>query len=198
MKNYQLIIFVFSLCFSMAASALEPWMEAVQKINYRDSTTIPPFCGLNNPAPKYKNIDWNKKFGEDLVWINHYCAGKAIMPVCYQYPEKEKKACLSSLLEGTAYAIEHSKNPNYPLLPFLHTERGDLLKEIGRYPEAIQSFNSAIQKNKKYMRAYAMLADTYILTKQYDEAEKIVNEGLKYNESPAFLKKLEKIKALNK
>jgi tetratricopeptide (TPR) repeat protein len=170
----------------------------MKKINYKDSTTIPPFCRINHPDPRYKNTDWKKKFGEDFIYINHYCGKKAIWPLCYQYPEKEKNACLTFLLEGTTYAFEHTSNPNYPLLPFLYTEHGTILKEIGRYGEAIQSFNTAIQKNKKYIRAYVMLADTYILTKQYDEAEKVVNEGLKYKKSKALYKKLEKIKASKK
>lgn len=194
----HLIIFVFSLCFSIAAvSAQVPWREAIEKINYKDSITIPPFCRINNPDPRYKNIDWDKKFGGHNDYLNHFCDSKARIPVCYRYPEKEKKECLTGFLEGTAYAIEHSP-PNYGLLPYLHTEHGDLLKELGRYPEAIQSYNAAIQKNKKYIRAYAMLADTYILIKQYDEAEKTVNEGLKYKENQTLHKILEKIKASKK
>lgn len=194
----HLIIFVFLSLFSIAVPAQVPWREAIEKINYKDSTTIPPFCRINNPDPRYKNTDWKKKFGEDFIYINHYCAAKAVQPVCFQYPKKEKNECNAGMIESTTYAIQHSKDPNYQLLPFLHTERGETLIEMGRYPEAIQSFYSAIQKNKKYIRAYAMLADTYILTKQYDEAEKVINEGLKYKESSALSKRLEKIKALKK
>ncbi len=198
MKHYHLIIYLFSLCFSITASAQIPWEEAVHKINYKDSVTIPPFCRINNPDPRYKNTDWRKKFGDDFVYINHYCDAKANIPTCYQYPEKEKKACITNLLEGTNYAIAHSKDPNYQLLPFIYTERGEMLKEIGNYAEAIHDFNFAIQKNPKYIKAYAMLADTYILTKQYNEAENVINQGLKFKESPALLKKLERIKTLKK
>lgn len=198
MKHYHLIVFVFLSCFSIAASAQEkvPWREAFQYVKKEDSKILPPWCGVN-VDPRYKNVDWNKRWGGPIGHINHYCEGKAKIPVCYRYPEKEKKECLTYFLEGTTYALQNPP-PNHPLLPFLYTEHGDLLKEIGRYSEAIQSYNTAIQKNNKYIRAYAMLADTYILTKQYDEAEKAINEGLKYKESPALSKKLNKIKALKK
>ncbi|MDD5112736.1 MAG: tetratricopeptide repeat protein [Methylobacter sp.] len=197
MKHYHLIVFVFSLFFSIAASAQESWDRAVKKVNYKDSTTIPPFCRINNPDPRYKNTDWKKRFGEEFVYINHYCGTKAAIPVCYQYPEKEKIACLTSMLEGTTYFFEHTQGVS-PINPFLYTEHGDLLKEIGRYGEAIQAYNTAIQKKKTYIRAYAMLADTYILTKQYDEAEKIINEGLKYKKSKLLYKRLETIKTHKK
>jgi len=200
MKHYHLVILAFSLCFSMAASAREPWLAAQLKIKPKDSAILPPFCKerLNSADPKYKSAVWSKKFGEDFIYINHYCDVVALRPVCYGYPEKDKNECLAATLEGLAYGIEHSKNPNYKLLPLLHTEIGETLTEIGRYPEAIQSFNTAIQKNKKFIHAYYSLAKTYILTKQYAEAEKAVNEGLKYKESKALYKILEKIKAAKK
>jgi len=193
MKHYRLIIFVFSLFFSMAASAQESWDRAVKKINYRESAIVPPFCGSSKTNPKYNGIDWKKKFGEELVYINHFCGTKAAIPVCYQYSEKEKIACLTSMLEGTTYFFEHTKGIS-PINSYMYTEHGVLLKEIGRYGEAIQAFNTAIQKNQSYTRAYGMLADTYILTKQYDEAEKVINEGLKYKKSKGLYKKLEIIK----
>jgi len=177
----------------MAASAQESWDRAIKKIDYKTSAVVPPFCGGSHPEPKYQNINWTKKFGEDFVFINHYCAAKAATPTCYQYPEKEKIACLTSMLRGTEYFFT-SMHGNSPLLPFLYTEHGTILKEIGRYGDAIQFFNTAIQKNKLYIRAYSMLADTYILSKQYDEAEQIINEGLKYKKSKALYNKLEKIK----
>lgn len=198
MKHYRLIIFILSLSYCITASALEPWQDAISKINYKDSTTIPPFCRINHPDPRYKNTNWTQKFGEDFGYINHFCDAKARIPVCRQYPEKERKACLSYWLEGTSYFFTHNKNPNFPLLPYLYTEHGDLLKEIGRYPEAIQAYNTAIQKNPKYIKAYAMLADTYIQTKQYDDAEQILTEGLKYKDNTALTKRLEKIKTLKK
>jgi len=197
MKYYQLIIFSFSLFISITTSAKEPWDSAVKKINYRESTIVPPFCGSSKTPSRYIGIDWKKRYGEELVYINHYCDAKAKIPVCYEYPEKEKNDCLSNMLEGTTYFFKSTKGIS-PLNPFLYTEHGTLLKEIGRYSEAIQAFNTAIQKNKTYIRAYGMLADTYILTKQYDEAERIINEGLKYKKSNALYKKLEKIKSLNK
>ncbi|NOU15628.1 MAG: tetratricopeptide repeat protein [Methylococcaceae bacterium] len=197
MKNFQLIVFIISLCFSISAVALEPWDQAVSKINYKDSTSIPPFCRINYPDPRYKNTDWKKKFGEEFVYINHYCNHKAQTPICYQYPQKEKIACLTSMLEGTTYFFQHTQGVS-PINPFLYTEHGVLLKEIGRYGDAIQAFNTAIQKDPNYIRAYGMLADTYIVTKQYDEAEKIVNLGLKLKQSKALYKRLEKIKAAKK
>jgi len=200
MKHYHLIIFVFSLCFSMVASAKEPWMAAMMKIQPKDSAILSPFCKarLNMSDPKYRYDFWSKKYGGDFIWVNHYCDVVALRPVCYGYPEKDKNACLTAGLGGIEYSILHSKDPNYQLLPLLHTELGETLKEIGHYPEAIQSFNAAIQKNKKFIHAYYSLANTYILIKQYDEAEKVVNEGLKYKESKALNKILEKIKTLKK
>lgn len=201
MKSYNLILFVISLFFGLTASALEPWDAVSRKMNYKDPQyfmNIPPFCRINDPDPRYKNIDWKKKFGPDFTYINHYCTHKAYQVICYQYPKKEKNACLANTLEGTTYAFSHNQDPNYPLLPFLYTEHGQVLKDVERYPEAIKYFYMAIKKNKKYIRAYSLLADTYILTKQYDEAQKVIYAGLKIKKDKALYNKLEKMKALKK
>ncbi len=197
MKKHQLIIFTLLLFFSLSVYPQESFEEATGKINYRESSVVPPFCGSSKTDPKYRNIDWGKKFGPDFVYINHYCDAKAKIPVCFKYPDKEKKACLADRLEGTTYFFR-SMHGNSPLLPFLYTEHGVILKEIGRYAEAIDAFNTAIKKNNSYIKAYGMLADTYTLTKQYNEAEAIINEGLKLRQSPALFKRLEKIKAIKK
>lgn len=193
MRYHHLILTIFSVCFAISVQAQEPWSSATGKVNYKDEINIPPFCRVNKPDPRYKNMDWKKKFGESFIYINHYCDSKAKMNVCYQYPKKDRDACLSRMLEGIEYAIKNASDPNYALLPLLYTDLGVVYKDIGRYAEATQSFDNAIQKNSKYIRAYGMLADTYILTKQYDEAEKTVNEGLKHKQSKALYKRLQKI-----
>lgn len=181
---------------STTTSALEPWSAAVAKINYKNSKLVPLFCQVN--SPQFKAANWKKRFGPDFTWINHYCDRKAKIPICWKYPPKQRNKCLTDALKGTTYSITHSKNPNYALLPLLYTEQGILLKDLKRYGEAIQSFQSAIKKNRKYIPAYTKLADTYILIKDFTAAEKIIHQGLKYKKSRALQKRLKKLEAAKK
>lgn len=193
------ILFLFLLVtISFLAVAEEVWRDAMRKINYQDSVTVPPFCRINNPDPRYKNIDWKNKYGQSFTYINHYCDAKAKTPICYRYSKNEKQECLAYMLEGSEYGIQHASDPNYPLLPLLFTERGVLLRDMEQYEKAIESFNTALKKNVKYMPAYSNLAETYIRLNDFDHAEQVIKKGLKIKETKILLNKLNKLNRLKK
>ena len=203
--NFIGILITLLLFFGLNKSAFpkEPWAEYVVQGSFDPIAAalfVPPFCeGNSGIGIIHKPKDWKKIYGQDFTYINHYCDGKHKIPKCYEYPEKEKKACLRYFLEGTTYAIKNSHNQNYALLPFLHTERGNLLKDIGNYEEAILEFKTSISKNNKFHPAYLGIADTYIKLKDLDEAEKYIQMGLEHNPDKKSLnKKLERIRKLKK
>lgn len=195
------LIFIKLILLAKPVQALEPWESALARgvDPTMAALSVPPFCQGNSGIiyidNKYKNVDWKQKFGGDFTYINHYCNGKPRTAICYQYPEKEMKACLTHQLEGTSYAITHSSDPNYALLPFLYSERGKLQTDIGNYNDAISDFQTAINKNKKFMPPYIGLADAYIKLKKFDDAEKVIKQGLEQNpDHKSLLKKLKKLK----
>lgn len=203
--NFITISIIFLLFFGLnkAAFSKPPWEEYVIDGRFDPiaaALLVPPFCeGSSGIGIIHKPKDWKRLYGEDIIFLNHYCSGKHKIPKCYEYPEKEMKACLSYFLEGTTYAIKQSSHPNYALLPFLHTERGNLLKEIGKYDEAILEFKTSISKNKKFHPAYLGIANTYIKLNNLNEAEKYIEMGLEQNPSTqSLITKLEKIRKLKK
>jgi len=68
--------------------------------------------------------------------------------------------------------------------------------EIGDNETAVDYFNMSIKKNKKYIPAYSNLADLYVKLEQYDEAERVLRNGLKYKKSKALKKRLKKLKKI--
>jgi len=68
--------------------------------------------------------------------------------------------------------------------------------EIGNPGIAVDYFNKAIRKNKRYIPAYSYLADLLIELKQYSDAEKILKIGLKYKDSKALKRRLVKVEKL--
>ncbi|MGY6274686.1 tetratricopeptide repeat protein [Methylomonas sp. MgM2] len=201
MKTKLIIVLFLFFTISNSVYSKEPWQDAIRKQvdPLVAATMVPPFCedGKAIAIIHRPKKDYRKMWGEGMVFLNHYCYGKFKIPVCYEYPEKEMKACLTPFLEGTTYAIGQNRDPNFPLLPFLYSERGNLHKDIGNYKEAISDFRAAIEKNKRFSPAYLGMADLYIKLKNYDEAEKYIRMGLEHNPNKKSLKsKLEKIKKL--
>lgn len=203
MNKIKNLLFISLIFTTSSTLAREPWRDAVHKPI--DPTiaalSVPPFCegisGIHNIPTRHKNINWTQKFGGDMVWINHYCDQKPKIPICFQYPEAEKRECLISMLEGTTYILNHAQNPDFALIPFLRSERGVLLKDIGKYPEAIADFEFAIKKNPRFIPAYIGLVDTYKKIKQYDNAKQVLERALHQNpKNKSLLKKLARINAL--
>lgn len=201
MKSLCIVISLsILLSISKYAFSKEPWQDAVSHKKPFDpmaaALLVPPFCeGGSGIGIIHQPKNWKKIYGQDVMVLNHYCDGKHRIPICYQYPEKEMKACLTYFLEGTTYAINLIKDPNFSLLPFIYSERGNLNKDIGNYEEAISDFKASIQKNKNFVPAFLGIADTFIKIKNYEEAEKYIQMGLEHNPNKKSLKKkLNKIK----
>jgi len=202
MKHTIAITLIFALLGSYApiSSAQEPWMSAILKAVPipPDPKTVPSFCLAWWPDLNKSKTNWWKKFGPDFGFMNHYCDTAKRIPICWRYPKADRNACLTKLLEGPSYSIRQAKNPNYQLLPFLYTELGKMLKDLGRYIEAIEAFQNAIKKNQRYIPAYVKLSDTYLLIKDVDSAEATVRQGLKFKKHKALLRRLKKIEASRK
>lgn len=203
MKYCLLFVLVCAAMFAFPASARDiPWAEALirgaQSGIYKSAMGLPPFCATRENEVKYKGVNWAKKFGSATTWMNHYCYGKAKTPICNRYSGKARKECLTYLLGEYTYSIKHqsSHNPQFKLLPFLHTDYGRALVDVGQYTRALENFTIAIKKNGKYIPAFKGMADAYIKLNMYDEAEKIVRQGLQIKKSKSLDRRLKKIQKL--
>ncbi len=200
--NYFKFILTITLVLTTASSfAKERWQDALAKPfdPMMGATLVPPFCQGFSGMPKlppYTNKDWRKEYGDDFVFINHYCDTKPKQFICYSFSEIERNECLASIIQNIDYALK-GENQTYKLYPFLTKERADIFLAIGKYPEAISNYQKAIKVNSKFVPAYIGLANTYIKQNKYDEAEDAINDGLTQNpQKKSLLKKLEKIQKL--
>ncbi|OAI04690.1 hypothetical protein A1353_13150 [Methylomonas methanica] len=195
-------ILTLTLVLAMDSSfAKERWQDALARPSdpMLAATLVPPFCqgfvGIPK-LPPYQNKDWRKEYGDDYVFVNHYCEAKPKQFICYSYSGTEKNDCLASMIQHIDYALKR-ENTSYALYPFLTKERGDVFLAIGKYSDAISNYQKAIKVNSKFVPAYIGLANTYIKQNKYDEAEDAINDGLTQNpQKKSLLKKLEKIQKL--
>lgn len=68
--------------------------------------------------------------------------------------------------------------------PICHNNQGICLKELGRYEEALISYDCAVRLNPKYFEAIFNRGNTLWQLKRYDEAIKSYDQSLKIN--PAY------------
>ena len=160
------------------------------------ASLLPPFCGASKD-PRYKNVDWKKRYGSEMTWNNHYCKALTRIPLCRKKYGKRKKDCLYIQEEGFTYWLSHIKNPDFKLLPYIYVGYGDLLNEIGDSGKAITQYINALERDPKYIKAYKGLIDTYIKLGMLEDAEQAVNSALKIKKTKSLLRRKKEIEKLN-
>jgi len=196
MKLLAITISLILAIASTTTSAQMPWREAVEskRVNWKQHrATLPPFCAANvKHTPPFNGSN----FREDMVWGNHLCEALVKMPICRTYSGKSRIECLDAQTGDYRYWISRAKNPNFGMLPYLHTGLGELYFEIGKKPEAINEFMLALKKNPKYLKAYRSLIDAFIDTKQYDSAQFYLDKAIAIKPNKAFKRRQEKLNKL--
>lgn len=199
MKNMSIVILALgSVLFSPInlGAKLPPWREAVAHLNWKESRDkLPPFCAAN---AKKKAPFNGPNFRVDMVWGNHLCEAFVQMPICRQYPKVQRNECLNSMTKNYTYWITHAKDPNFGLLPYLHTGLGELYFEIGRDLDAVQEFMIAVSKNPRYLRAYKGLINAQIKIGDIESAQQNLNQAQSIKKLKAFKRSQSKIDELKK
>jgi tetratricopeptide (TPR) repeat protein len=168
----------------------------------RDFSLLPPFCKAKlKPSSPAETDLWAKRLGHDFGHTHHYCAAlhslrvaNNIQPINAE--RKQAKIGLYGSVLGEVEYMEKNANPQYVLFPNIYTTKAEALFALDRPGEAAAYLTKAIEKNKKFTKAYSMLADYYIKTGNAKAATDILQEGL--NHSPKSKKLQKKLNALLK
>ncbi|MEZ0154843.1 MAG: tetratricopeptide repeat protein [Candidatus Reddybacter sp.] len=189
------ILFLLFAINSSIAIAQIPWREATAG-NWKESpykSSLPSFCAPNaKNRPPFNGPNYRS----DMTWGNHLCGALTKIPICRNYFNNDRIECLTHQTRAYTYWISHSKNPNFGLLPYLHTGLAGLYFEMGKRLEAIQEYNLALHKNPKYLKAYKGLIDVYIDLGDLESAQKYLDHALTIKKLKSFKRREKEINKL--
>ncbi len=77
-----------------------------------------------------------------------------------------------------AIILYHKALQNSPDEPVLYLNEATLLRQTGRYPQAIRNYEALLTLTPKSPWPYLGLARTYLAQKKYETASQILNDGL--------------------
>jgi tetratricopeptide (TPR) repeat protein len=168
----------------------------------QDFSLLPPFCWARaNGDP---GRVWEKRFnahGGGFLHVHHYCAALHTLRLANNilgndtHSKMEKSGAYGAVISNIEY-MENNVDPSSTLFPHMYTTKAEALFALDRPGEAAAYLTKAIQKNKKFTKAYDLLADYYIKTGNKKSANEILQEGLKY--SPKSKKLQKKLNDLSK
>jgi tetratricopeptide (TPR) repeat protein len=161
-----------------------------------DFSLLPPFC-LAQMKPEWSPPGapklWQRRI-KGFGHLHHFCGGLHSLRLAQNIlvtnnEEKQAKiGLLGAVLTNFKY-YENNTDPNDKLLPHLYASTAEALFALGRPGEAAGYLAKAIEKNKKFTKAYSMLADYYIKTGNKKSANEILQEGLKHSPKSKILQK---------
>lgn len=151
-----------------------------------EAMSIPPFCrGL--PIDNFQTEAWELKTnvavpGKDT---HHFCHGMKYIV------QKNYKAAIGEF----TYVETHTTPKNNVVYPANTLYKGFAYENLRETKAALTYYHKAIQYNKKFTRAYSMLASYLMKLGKREEAIAIIEQGLAASpKSKSLKKKLNKLK----
>lgn len=142
---------------------------------------LPPYCKykLASDATSPGALYWIRVMEGAFSHVHHYCWGLTFVSRANKTfgNESDRMILLNEAVGNFQYVIDNQAK-NSKLAPEIYTEKGKALASMNKMGEALQSFNTAIALNPKYVGSYLALADLYQKMGNLAEAKKIIQRGL--------------------
>jgi len=147
-----------------------------------DLKRLPPYCHarLNTSLDSPESKAWFAAIGSNYLDFYHYCGGLNLMNHYWSARNaKERTAILQQAKGEFDYMVSHER-PDFTMRADLYTNRGEVLWLMKKAGEAIRDLNTAISADPKKARAYALLADVHMGSKDRAKALEVIAQGLRF------------------
>lgn len=164
--------------FSLHAGAADSSFRA----NAAEMQRMPAYCQVkwNSPpsSPEWKS--WRNQIGSNFIDVHHFCAGLNFMNRYWgSRNTRDRGFYLQSALNNFDYMVKAEK-PDFALRAELYSQRGEVLRLMGRPGEATADFNKALSVNPRMVKPYLQLADLNVAVKSRDRALEAITQGLRH------------------
>lgn len=188
---YNFLIFAYFLMFVQTSfSKVPPFIHVLNETLTRtEFSQLPSFLQArilgghgeyNKRQEEFKKWialkkKWNKKIGKDYIHYHHWVLALVSFNrgLREMDPGKKKYLLKNSVGEFT-YVIERVSKSN-PHKYILHFFRGEALKNIGEFGQAIKDYVAAVSLNKNYLPSYLRLKEIHTQTGMHKKAKEIQN-----------------------
>lgn len=141
---------------------------------------LPPYCRVKLKGTPAEQKLWESRLGGTcFLHIHHYCAALNDVNIAMMAKtKKERDASLEYSMAGGFDYMWNQAGAACAMMPEILLNKGKALLMLNKGPEAAQSFQKAIELNRRYIPAYMALADLYKRAGQTDAARKLLNYAL--------------------
>lgn len=150
--------------------------------NAAEMARLPPYCQAKFTLPQ-GSPEWNAwrdRIGQNFIDLHHYCSGLNFVNRYWSARNpKDRGFYLQNALNNFNYMVRAAK-PGFALGAEVYSDRGALLKLMGKPGEAAKDFNQALSINPELVRPYLQLADLQVEGKETRHALETVTKGLRH------------------
>jgi hypothetical protein len=162
-----------------------------QRFMQRDSPIV--------TVPASEHAKWQAMLGPGFETMHHFCRGLIFMQraASLKSPKEQERNYREAIANFIFVQRTPSVTQDFALLPEICLRKGFAHLLLDERVEAAMEFTEAIRLKPDYTPAYGAMIDYYVSFGELEEAQKVLETGLKHAPSSALLRQKEtELKAL--
>jgi tetratricopeptide (TPR) repeat protein len=132
---------------------------------------------------------WSQRLGPEMAHMHHYCNALGLINRARGALPKDRGKWSSPAIGELDYVIRNV-NESYPLLPEILARKGEALVHIGRFADAEQTLQKAIELKPDYWPAYTRLAESFVARNETNKARDVLKQGMSRVSEPRALQRM--------
>lgn len=144
---------------------------------------------LDHPVvPNAERAQWEERLGSvDYIHFHHYCHALILVRRGNKASTaRERASNFNDAVSNFGY-VQRNASAAFPLMPEVNLQKGLTLRLLGNDAEAAREFIGALRLKPTYTPAYAALIDVYLELGDWDEARRVLEQGLAHTPSSKIL-----------
>lgn len=164
----------------------QSWFILAPSINLSWQITGMSFAGMKPP------MDIRSAIGSNVAFMNHYCPSLVALIKLKDLKENsltqgERRRRLSKIVREFDYQLNrHWSESNQWFKAEVLRNKAHALALLGKRPDAVTAYESAIKAYRAYLPAYWELASVFEESRNYEEAINTLRSALKEARSPNY------------
>lgn len=152
-----------------------------------------PNAHLNRIAQKQNAALFDRpeyRMAKNAIHLHHWCWAAVSRYRYFSATSSQKKWGYKTAFYDDMDYVIRNMGPNWPYMPLMHVEKGEMYLLDKNYGGAATEAISAINQAPTFARSHVLLVNAYNAMGQKTKALEAATEGLKYSPTSGTLKKL--------
>ena len=202
-KHPFLALFLVAIFLSISVHASGAAVVRGEPVTPAEAASLVPVCKLiliekpnahiDHIAQKQNAALFDRpeyRMAKNAIHLHHWCRAAVLRDRYFNADSPLKKRGYKADFHDEMDYVIRNMGPDWPYMPLMHVENGEMYLLEKKYGEAATEALSAIYQTPTFARGHVLLVNAYSAMGQKNKALEAATEGVKYNPTSGSLKRL--------